>query len=121
MVPAQSLAVSLGAGEGTSLSPSLATTDIFAFSSEIKGWVPLQRHSGSTKRTGGFAAPDIWGSLSPAFTHHPALSLRETSRELPGGPAQQLLGAQKWWVSSTLQQPRPLGLRWGKQAKVSLT
>ena len=121
MVPAQSLAVSLGAGEGTSLSSSLATTDMFAFSSEIKGWVPLQRHPGSIKHTEGFAVPDIWGSLSPAFTHHLALSLRETSRRLPGGPAQQLLGAKKWWVGFTLQQPRPLELRWGKQAKVSLT
>lgn len=49
MVPAKSPPVSLGAMEGTSLSSSLATKDIFAFyasSSEMKGCVSFQRHMG---------------------------------------------------------------------------
>ena len=79
MIPARSPAVSLDAGERTALSFGLATTDILAFSYEIKGWVPVQRQAGGIAHTGGWVIPDL-GFPLPHLHPPPFLILRETSR-----------------------------------------
>lgn len=110
--------VSLGAREGTSLSSSQATTDRFA---EMKVSVSYQRHLDGIKPAGGFAVPDVWSSLGPTATHHPALTPRRTSRGCrgahPGAAGGQGEAAGGCHPAAAMTP----GAETGKKGKVSLT